>query len=658
MVRKYLQHKSLLHEQKDYNKYPFRNLSLSDMQGEKWRDIPRFEGYIKISNFGRVWSLARPIHASDGNFYFTKERIRKQYLAKYYNSYTKDYTEQLHVHLRYEGKSFQYLVNRLVYHFFVKPIDFLKDRLLIVHKDGDNCNNHFDNLIPMNGTQLYAHGLEIERLPRSGRKIKKGKNIVWSEQNSPRPIVCYTLAGKKIKEYESVEKAAKALNTSRGSIRNVLTKRAKQLHGFVYRYKGDTYKGEHKNFSWEKIITQYSLEGKSLSTYPSVKKASAETGIDADTISKCARGKHRLAGGYIWRYLGGIYKGEYQDKIKNKARAIVQYSLEGKKIARFSSINQACRETGFTSSCLLDCAHQRTKVSHGFVWRFEKESYKGEYKNYRVGKPVTQFTLDGKTLQTYPTIEAASKATGLTPDNIQKNVKGENKTAGGFIWRPATSKEMQAISLKTVMNYERSGIDEKEIVQYTIEGKKIAHYSSIASAAKVCTVSVTGISVAMDKPNRSAAGFVWRSKGRRYSGELAKNPSANKARVVTQYSLAGKKIKVFKSIRDVERKTGIPSSTISAVAKGKFKTTGGFIWKYGDSPKKIDIKAHHASTQEAIRKVSKPVIKYSLDGKRVGEYPSITGAARQEGISMSRISSVINGKSKSAVGHYWELKQK
>jgi hypothetical protein len=465
-----------------------------------------------------------------------------------------------------------------------------------------------------------------------------------------RAIAQYRLDGKKVNEFESVIDAAIANGTYRSSIRKVATRKLKQLHGFVYRYRGDNYKGEYATLSWEKPVTQYSVEGKKIGHYPSVKEASLKTGIDANTISKCALRKYRLGSGYVWRYQGDTYAGEYKNKIKNKAKPIVQYSLEGKKLARFTSVNQASLETGFSASTLLDCALKRTKVSHGFVWRFEGDSYDGSYKYYHRGKPVTQFTLQGKKIRTYPTIEAAAEATGLTSDNIQKNVKGENKTAGGFVWKNATKKEILSVPAWTSKrsNYVTKL---KEIVQYTLDGKKVAFYSSVTDAAKSCKISPSNIYQVLDKPTLTASGFVWRTKGNPYKGELVKQPSLNKARLVTQYDLKGKKIRVFKSTKEVERETGISSSTVSAVANGKLKTTGGFIWQYGNGPKKIDIEAYRIINQE-----KRPVIKYSLEGQRLKEYASMLEASKVEGISINRITSVVNGKAKSAGGYYWKLK--
>lgn len=57
---------------------PYQNLSLEDMPGEVWKDIPEWEGYYQVSNFARAKSVARINIHKDGSVHFIKERIRKQ----------------------------------------------------------------------------------------------------------------------------------------------------------------------------------------------------------------------------------------------------------------------------------------------------------------------------------------------------------------------------------------------------------------------------------------------------------------------------------------------------------------------------------------------------------------------------------------------------
>ncbi|HEY9044494.1 MAG TPA: NUMOD1 domain-containing DNA-binding protein [Ohtaekwangia sp.] len=630
------------------------NLSLQSMDGEVWVDIPQFDGYYSVSNYGRIWAAPRPVMSITGQLYFTKERIRKQCLTRYKNSYTNEYTDQLSIHLRYEDKNYSFKVNRLVYHFFVEPLDLKDERLAVVHKDGDNCNNRYDNLVLMNGVQLYKHNLDLQRIPRTGQRTK---GAAWSPENAPRAVIKYTLGGKKISEYTSVADAALKNNTHRGSIRAVIKNELMQLHGFVYRFKGDAYKGEYANFAIEKQVTQYALNGKKLKVYPSVKEAGFQVGIDPNSISKCALGKARIAGGFVWRYEHDIYRGEFEGQIKNLPKPIIQYSLKGKTVAEYTSVNEASKQTGFTAATLLDCAYKRTRVSHGFVWRFEGDSYRGEFKHYSVGKPVTQYTREGKKLKTYHTIQAAAQASGLTSANIQKNVIGENKTAGGYIWKHANLDDVKKLSAFKPSKYSRTNVSEKEVVQYSIEGKKLAVYASITEAARAIGTSGSGIRTALNHPYRSSGGFVWRSRGNIYKGSFAKIQPANKAKMVTQYDLQGRKLSVYTSTKQAEEATGVHATTISQVARGKLKTTGGYIWQYGDGPKKLDADAYYASTRKHLQRISKAVAKYTIDGEFVCEYPSIAAAARQEGIAVGRISSVVNGQSQSAGGNLWRLRE-
>ncbi len=53
-----------------------------------------------------------------------------------------------------------------------------------------------------------------------------------------------------------------------------------------------------------------------------------------------------------------------------------------------------------------------------------------------------------------------------------------------------------------------------------------------------------------------------------------------KARKVIQFDLSNNKLSDYGSIRDAEIATGIGNSRIVAACKGRYKTAGGFKWKY------------------------------------------------------------------------------
>ena len=59
----------------------------------------------------------------------------------------------------------------------------------------------------------------------------------------------------------------------------------------------------HKqNNKVRKAVLQFTLDGKFVAEYPSVKEAERQTGIFDTSIIRCCKGKGHTAGGYVWRY--------------------------------------------------------------------------------------------------------------------------------------------------------------------------------------------------------------------------------------------------------------------------------------------------------------------------------------------------------------------
>ena len=50
-------------------------------------------------------------------------------------------------------------------------------------------------------------------------------------------------------------------------------------------------------------VAQYTKDGEYIATYESVKKATEVTGTGGGSICKCAKGKMKSAGGFIWKYV-------------------------------------------------------------------------------------------------------------------------------------------------------------------------------------------------------------------------------------------------------------------------------------------------------------------------------------------------------------------
>lgn len=111
---------------------------------------------------------------------------------------------------------------------------------------------------------------------------------------------------------------------------------------------------------------------------------------------------------------------------------------------------------------------------------------------------------------------------------------------------------------------------------------------------------------------------------------------------VIQYTKTGEILNCFESARIASQVTGVHWKKISACCLGKSKTSGGYVWRFA----KDDFNKYETTNNSQIQ-----IDQYSLDGEFVHTFDSIKEA--QETLGITSISSVIQGKSKSAGGFYW-----
>ena len=84
-----------------------------------------------------------------------------------------------------------------------------------------------------------------------------------------------------------------------------------------------------------------------------------------------------------------------------------------------------------------------------------------------------------------------------------------------------------------------------------------------------------------DKLDNRVENLEWCSRNYNINYGLRNLKHKNKmAKKVNQYDKEGNYIKTWDCIIDVERETNIKNTNIVACCKGKYKTAGGYIWKY------------------------------------------------------------------------------
>lgn len=125
-------------------------------------------------------------------------------------------------------------------------------------------------------------------------------------------------------------------------------------------------------------------------------------------------------------------------------------------------------------------------------------------------------------------------------------------------------------------------------------------------------------------------------------------------KAVLQYSLEGKFIKEYKSIREASRQTKIRSTTIEKVLWNICNTAGSFQWKYKTENYSLNIKS---TKIKSLDKKRKPVFQYDLNNTFIKEWTHADEASKILNIRERGIRSCLLGYDKTFKGFIWKYKK-
>lgn len=375
--------------------YLFQRRELDNLKGEIWVDIPGLDGAYQVSCFGRVKRLKREVLDARGYLRQLQEQILTADIHQMQNKGIGDEITHLNVSVLYEGKKTKFSIGRMVYYCFVKPFTLEDHSLVVCPKDGDGKNIRPSNLM-------------LVDIARKQQRIFERNRMQMIRKN----------AYKEYLESGSVKSSDPACIQ----------------------------------------VSQYSMKGKYLRTFPSIRVASKVTGVSESGIISVVKKRQLSSGNFVWSYskvafidVATIRKTNQLNRQKLVGQLVSQYDLKGKRLAIYPAITVAADQSGVGTSDISAVVNGRQRSAGGFVWRKGHGKKKIDLAGYLTGevyraaqrqKKVKQYSAGGKYLKTFASIKEAAAAVKVNASAISTAVK-KKRVIKGYCWELAVSKTVK-----------------------------------------------------------------------------------------------------------------------------------------------------------------------------------------------------------------------
>lgn len=183
----------------------------------------------------------------------------------------------------------------------------------------------------------------------------------------------------------------------------------------------------------KKSVNQYTLDGVFIQTWKSLSAAGEGTNIAIGSITKCCKGELKSAGNFIWRYNTNNYSNIEKWFKKTVAKAIKQYSKDGKLINTFKSAKNAEENTGIARSQICTCCKHKSNSAGNYVWRYLNEEFSYHQPNIHT-RPIVQLDKNFNLIKEWISAKEAGRQLNINAGNIGACCRKERNFCGNFIW--------------------------------------------------------------------------------------------------------------------------------------------------------------------------------------------------------------------------------
>ena len=260
-----------------------------------------------------------------------------------------------------------------------------------------------------------------------------------------------------------------------------------------------------------KPVLQYSPDGNFIKEYKNANEAKIQNNYKSLVIPK--EGRLSTSHGYIWKYK---YSENFPKKIsgvevnRRKRKPVLQYDMNGDFVREWESIKHIKRSKIFKGSCTIihQCLKNKKRSGFGFIWKYKtSDTYPLKItvkKSLTEKQQVLQYDLNGEFIREWDSISSIQNA-GYT-GAIFRNLSGEAKSAGGYIWRYKTSDKIELdLHIKV-----KGPNKKKKIGQYDLNNNLLNVFVGVNEAAKQLGIFRQGISKCLAGKYKSTFGYIFR----------------------------------------------------------------------------------------------------------------------------------------------------
>ena len=197
-------------------------------------------------------------------------------------------------------------------------------------------------------------------------------------------------------------------------------------------------------------------------------------------------------------------------------------------------------------------------------------------------------------------------------------------------------------------------LSEYRVVAYKLDGSIFRIYRSAREAALNRHAHPRTIDKCIRGDSKTAFNYMWRrfkvDEIPDHVEPYEKTTTSLKAIPIVEIDDKGEVIRTFESIKKASKELGIDSHSIRDNLKGKTKKTNGHMFRYLNSGQLSEQNNRYVIGPKTI-------VRLTLDGKYIKQYPSIKKAAESLGKRPQGIQQALSGKYKTAYGYRWRYKK-